>query len=120
MSARRVCFDSEMFGTGSADSSRVSICPKRYLQVLPPRGVFSYGVEPQRGGNSCNGVRFAFASEWGKSHQRSCEAGPLGAVNPCSRVRSPSGKISERSVLAGCWGVRHRFRVGEIPSRDAH
>ena len=53
---------------------------------------------PSRKNPSC-GVGFALASEWEKSHQRSCEASIMREGNPCSRVQTPSAGISQRGVM---------------------
>jgi len=114
MSPRSVCFDSEMFGTNlwmfqnvkcwfgewfssgfSPTTVPVNLCPSSGRNP-------SYG---SRGDNPYSGVGFALASEWEKSHQRSCEAEALRGKNPCIIVRSSSEKSHQQSVLNGHRGA---------------
>ena len=92
MSAQRVCFDSNVLGVGLACTSRMGVRSTTVPAICPQMGEIPAAVEPPRGGNPYNRVRFVNASEWGKSHQWSCEVEILEGKNPSSRVQSPRGK----------------------------
>jgi len=61
----------------------------------------SCGVEPPRGGNPYSRIGFAFASDWGKSHQRSCEAEIWEGEILASESDLWVGEITQQSVLNG-------------------